>query len=331
MKKMMMWALIALVCTTGFISSAGTFPTYAIRNKDTLHSYALEQSRGAYVGAYSDSILPGGDNSKWLSADNYTLLPGAIASNSLVYEVANPHDTIWMSVAYYNESGWATLFGGNAFQLAQNEDGTWSVPPGMSSVQIGLGAYVPIMVEGLSSVMLLERDEYGNVVNYHYPDVYDGNTLYFPTDLAGITGEVFVTFYDSGGVRTEIYDIQTGEEIEGVEVKTTVQVSDKDLEIVPRDRLWVISEPVSTDGVGTSKLVQFEKSRSGGKFYAYARTTEGEVAVGCWVRKMGEENWTRYSIQPGLYAVIPTDAGIYHLYWEWEYFHEPEGDYYGKE
>jgi hypothetical protein len=59
---------------------------------------------------------------------------------------------------------------------------------------------------------------------------------------------------------------------------------------------------------------------SAAKIELKAKTTEGELATGVIVRKVGDENPTYWPIEPGQSVVVPFEQGIYDVWFEYPTF-----------
>gem|GEM_PF-2291851 len=302
--------------TAGFVPPSNL---WMIASSKALKSYAL--SRVAQAVSYGGSdgiILPGGKT--W--AQVYTnhadirVIQNLLGKEELSFMIVDPEVNQYFYGQQMDDGGYGLFWGMTQYKLVKGKYG-WDVPAEAKNVNADIVSYqIPIYLPGLEwAYAVVNANGYQQYVNMQVHD----NRLLFSTSLAGLADVGWdgkMVLYGQG--NSAAYDMGSGENIPGTPINAAVQMAVKGL-IMVDDPDQIASNPKSQDGKGENPVYQVSMS-SAKKVTLSGKTTEGELATGVYVRKVGASAPTYYSITPGTGVVVPLDAGIYHIWFEYPMF-----------
>jgi len=250
-----------------------------------------------------------------------------LGSQVMSFELARPEEdnvTLW---SFIYDKNWNTLFYGvTSSKLEPHGSGEWRIPAGANKMKLqAVGEYHT--VEKLTGVYFVERNDAGNIINYHDIEVI-GNDVWssrfqFPEWLQDRRGELYLRLWDStSGSVVVVYDSATGERIVPSSVVATIDASFEGLQsIVPQGDLVVPQPVVSIGGIGESDLIEVTVTFPGWYRVSH-QTTEGEIFDSVIVWRVGSPTETEYDRSTPA-VPVQLEPGVYHLRFKWPNLKSP--------
>ena len=301
-----------------------TLPTdmYMVVSTKALESYAKEQvAQAASYGGSMGIVLPGGRTWAQVVTNNpdIRVIQQLLGKEVLSFQVADPETFQYFGGMLMDSQGWGLFWGWNYFQLQKDKYGNWQVPADASCVtNMVMADPLPIYIPGVNQAQIEIKDGNGNLIDYLYLQVQNDH-VYFPKSYAGLgdngwSGQIVL----SVGGASAVYDMNTGANVPAVPINSAVQAGIGGL-ICLDNPLQIMSNPTSVSGQGENPFYQVSVS-TGKKIGLYGVTTEGEIANGVLIRKVGDLNPTYYSITPGQILTVSFEAGVYDVWFDYEKF-----------
>ena len=298
---MMVVGLVGLMMTASllFAAGGGSTPTTTtgtvpsnmamIVSSKALESYAKEQvAQAVSYGGSEGIILPDGRTVAQVVTNNpdIRVIQQLLGREVLSFRVADPNANQYFGAQLMDANGYCLFTGWNLFRLQKDYSGNWQVPPGAANVSTALVDPVPIRMPGASYAYAVVTDANGNrqYVSFQVQNDY----LFFPKSLAGLagngwSGQMVISVSGSAAV----YDMGSGNPVPTVPVESAVQAGIDGLVTLDNPG-QIVSNPQSVNGQGVNPLYQIKISgvrRVGLR----GMTTEGEEAVGVYIRGAGSE------------------------------------------
>lgn len=318
---------IALMVSVLSVMSTFAQDLPMIQSKDTLRTYALEQS--ADVAASINASLPvGNDSYDFVPVSEPTAegISNTIAGMNLSVDVANHNDPLFIWAGAYNVDGDPLFTGWKQFWLV-NGKGGYALPDGYGDVTMELFDNIPIRVGGAQSAIINIKDSNGQTIMGASVRVENGK-VYFPRQLAGTNAilSVYVTGSKEVGPGWLYWDVSNGSKITpehfGVTLKTTIRgvVSAKDTASNHTNTVTLVVP--TTNNIGENLTIEY-KSNGRGLLRLFSWTSEGKWFKGAWVRKAGTEQWIPYTATvtappTAVFIEVPVQSGIYYVVPSWD-------------
>ncbi len=349
MKKMMSLVVLALVAS-GLGLSVWSAPMVEswiqpLTSRAAMRSYLVERSTQVYVDTYGDGVLSRSGDSLWLGGTNALDLCATISGQTLNFRVADGHhDQVNQTVQMYDRDNNSTFIGWKSLILIGQNDGALLVAN--PEIKIAMADRVSVEVPAdVKWVNVRTCDENGNQVGGTFCAIFERNGRFyldFPLDAVGDAfapgyyGELVVQRQTEEGYETSLYTLGTGLAVTTTDVGMTVIPTLEGVTVLAPDSDITEILP-SVDGVGVNTLFALTVTVKR-DVTIKAKTSEGEVAVGCFIRCLEGEmvSSTAYYITLPATGFALT-AGRYHVWFSWASFHEADergsgwDDYYGDE
>ncbi len=209
MKKTVAFLLGAIAMTE--LSLAAELPT----TKDELLLRALEAAERVRVSVHSDSLVfdrktdPTAEEQIEGSATKASL-ESAFRNTNVRFRPGNTNDTVTITRQVLAEEG-DILFEGSAdSELEQDRYDNWILPSSLRVARLKLAwdPLIEVSDEEVSHVYVTLRDHRGKVTGHRYLRA-SGQSVRFPQDLLGESGEMYVVLEDG---TVQVFDLSSGEQ-----------------------------------------------------------------------------------------------------------------------
>lgn len=315
--------------TTTPTAAAGPPPTLPeslpmVSGSKALMSYAKGRvAQAISCGGSEGNVLPGGTTWVQVSENNpdITVIQNLLAGKTLWFRVLEPEAYHYFSAQLSDSMGYTLFTGSNRFQLEKDAKGNWQIPTGAANVSMDIVEYVPVYIPGASSAYIAQSGFDPNT-GQQLQNVYlqvNSDRVFFPTSMAGFPGGLMVV---SVGASSGVYSTTTGTPQPTTQITSRVKPSIEGL--IPLSNPPEINDdPTSVSGQGKTPLYQVKVSADR-MINLYGKTTEGEIAKGVFVRKIGpkeeEQEEFYFSSISGGPLPMQFKVGIYDLYFVYPSF-----------
>jgi hypothetical protein len=291
-----------------------------------MRSYLVERSVQVYVDTFGEGVLDQSADGLQLIGKGADELCDLVADQVITFKVVDGReDQVGQTVQMSDQLGNATFLGWREVHLDRVNGGL--VVMGSDAISLQMSDRVMVEVPAdIIWVNVLTRDESGNVVGGLYCSISKMNEQYyleFPTTACGDSfapgyyGELTAQRRTSGGgYMTSVYNLSTGEELPSTDVSMVISPSIEGVKVLAVDSDIIEILP-STGGVGmnTTFILTVTKKM---EVITKAKTSEGELAVGCFIKAVLGEAGSAYVSSPSV-TLLP---GKYHIQFAWSKFHE---------
>jgi hypothetical protein len=334
MKKMIMLAVLVSLVSIQTIAEGN--PLWMVTSKASLTSYAISQvGRGSaqvwaptsvYGECFTNNVyceLPFGERS-----DAFKVL-GLLKQQQLRFSVVRPDvDQVNSYIGLYSNDGWCMFYGWGYGNLFKDDLGNWFPPDSLLKFETYLNWEIPIL-SGVREAKVVLRDKDGNVISTQYLNINENGQIMYRRDFLEQPGEIIATMKDGSSIAASLNDDKVYQII-GVPAKLDASIDGVVLFETNAKKLVV--NPKSYEGYGESPLVRgtFTQMQL---FTLGAKTTEGEVPIGVWLRNIetsSVDEWQYLEIDTptGETNIIIGTPGTYEFRFEWGSFISRPNDYY---